>query len=99
MGNLAKIYLGGKYPPYLNRLNHYERLLANNLMGAEEKTVDWTPVISVSDALAKPVVDFSIKITAKQTGTGDPSPTNIRDLDGWTGANISVNGSTVTISW
>lgn len=97
MGNLAKIYLGGKYPPYLDRLNHYERLLANNLMGSTEKTVDWTPVISVSDALAKPVVDYQFKITAKQTGT--PSPQNICPIDGWMGANISVNSSIIPISW
>lgn len=67
--------------------------------GSHEKTIDFTPIISVSDAIAAPVVDFTAKITAVQSGSGDPSPSNIRPITGWTGAQISVNGSTVSVSW
>lgn len=79
----------------LPRASIQDKLLARKLRGGfvpEEKTVDWTPIISVSDALAKPVVDYQCKITAKQTGTGDPSPSNIRPITGWTGAQITRAG-------
>ena len=36
------------------------------------------------------VKDLTINITAVQSGSGDPSPTNIRPISGWTGANIHV---------
>lgn len=66
--------------------------------GYEEKTIDFTPVISISDAKAGNALDFQCKITAVQSGT-NPSPDNICPITGWTGANISVNGSTVSVSW
>ena len=65
--------------------------------GTEEKTIDFTPVISVSDAKAGAVLDYQIKITAKQTGT--PSPQNICPIDGWVGANIHVNSDVIPVSW
>lgn len=67
--------------------------------GYEEKTIDFTPVISISDAKAGNALDYQCKITAVQSGSGDTSPTNIRPISGFTGANISVNGSTVSVSW
>lgn len=63
------------------------------------KTIDWTSSITVNDAIAGAVVDYKCKITATQSGSGDPSPTNIRPISGFTGSNISVNGSTVAVTW
>ena len=40
-----------------------------------------------------PVKDLVVNITPTQTGTGDPSPTNIRSISGWTAANIYVRGT------
>ena len=67
--------------------------------GSITKTIDWTPSITVNDAIAGAVIDYQTKITATQSGSGDPTPSNIRPISGFTGANISVNGSTVTVSW
>lgn len=88
----------GKLRP---RASIQDKLLARKLSGggSHEKTIDFTPVISVSDAKAGNALDYQCKVTAVQSGTGDPSPSNIRSITGWTGAQISVNGSTVSVSW
>lgn len=39
-----------------------------------------------------PLKDLVVNITAVQSGTGDPSPTNIRSISGWTEANITRCG-------
>lgn len=74
-------------------------ILFSKANGTITKTIDWTPTITINDAKAGAALDYQIKITAKQTGTGDPSPTNIRPISGFTGASISVNGNTVAVSW
>ena len=38
-----------------------------------------------------PVKDLKIGIDAVQSGSGDPSPENIRPIIGWTGAEVNVN--------
>ena len=40
-----------------------------------------------------PVKDLVVNITPKQAGTGDPSPTNVRAISGWTGAKIYATGN------
>lgn len=71
------------------------------------------PPISESGALVSfnaPVpLDISslkVAITPVQSGTGDPSPTNIRPITGWTGANVYVSptadmadATTYPVSW
>ena len=64
--------------------------------GYEEKTIDFTPVISVADAKAGNALDYQCKITAKQTGT--PSPQNICPIDGWTGAQITRAGKNLFLT-
>lgn len=39
-----------------------------------------------------PVKDLKIGIDAVQSGSGDPSPENVRPITGWTGAKVNVNG-------
>ena len=41
-----------------------------------------------------PVKDLTVAIEPMQSGTGDPSPDNIRPISGWTGANIHVSPTT-----
>lgn len=43
-----------------------------------------------SDGL--PVKDLTIAINPKQAGSGDPSPSNVRAISGWTGANVTRAG-------
>lgn len=61
-----------------------------------------TPLVaSASGALANyyrttsgiPVSGLTVNIDYVQAGTGDPSPTNVRAISGWTGANISHTGA------
>ena len=39
-----------------------------------------------------PVADLVVNIEPKQSGSGDPSPSNIRPITGWTGANVTRTG-------
>ena len=39
-----------------------------------------------------PVKDLTVAIEPVQSGTGDPSLTNVRPISGWTGANVSRTG-------
>lgn len=40
-----------------------------------------------------PVKALTVNITPVQSGSGDPSPENVREISGWTGANISRAGT------
>lgn len=46
-------------------------------------------VVSVSDALAMPLIGLTVRI-AKQDGSGDPGPENVRQITGVTGAKVFV---------
>ena len=52
-----------------------------------------------------PVADLVVNIEPVQSGSGDPSPDNIRPITGWTGVTISHSGAdtsnpeTISISW
>lgn len=57
---------------------------------------------AVSTTLRNLVID----VTPLQSGSGDPSPTNVRPINGWTGAQIVVSptldaqdGTTYIVSW
>lgn len=39
-----------------------------------------------------PVVDLSVSLLPVQSGSGDPSPTNIRPISGWTGVEVYQSG-------
>lgn len=70
-----------------------------------EKTVSGS-LITVTDALAGPVINVTVAITPAQSGSGDPSPTNVRPISGFNVANIVVSptttagdGTTYTVSF
>lgn len=48
-------------------------------------------IVSFLDGADASFADFIVNIVATQSGSGDPSPTNVRPITGWTGANIYVN--------
>ena len=62
-------------------------------------------IVSFIDGADAPFADFIVDIVAQQSGTGDPSPTNVRPISGWTGATINVSGedtsdpTTYNINW
>lgn len=86
------LYVGktGKIKPDASLMDNLFGKKFYDAHSAEEKTIDFTPVISVSDAIAGAVIDYKCKITAVQSGSGDPSPTNIRPIEGRT--EIGLNG-------
>ena len=45
-------------------------------------------IASFPDGSAAPIKSITINIEPVQSGEGDPSPTNIRPITGWTGANV-----------
>lgn len=69
----------------------------NNLKSALASAL---PTASASGAVASftdgadnvPVEDLKISIEPKQSGSGDPSPDNVRPISGWTAANVVRTG-------
>ena len=50
-------------------------------------------IVSFADgADGMPLSSCVVQIDPVQSGTGDPSPTNVRPIGGWTGANVSRTG-------
>lgn len=48
--------------------------------------------VSFTAADAAPVADLTAAIVPVQSGSGDPSPENIRPISGWTGAKVTRTG-------
>lgn len=55
--------------------------------------------ISIDNAVAGRVYDLVVNMSPKQAGTGTPSPTNVREITGYDGLTITVNGDDITISF
>lgn len=71
----------------------------------ETKTVSGS-VVSFTDGTANAVDALTVTMEPAQSGSGDPSPTNIRPISGFTGATIHVSptpnaedGRTYDVSW
>jgi len=69
------------------------RLLMINSMGqrASEYEITGNPV-SFNTNLSKPLKQMLIPFTPVQSGSGDPSPDNVRPITGWTGVNVYRTG-------
>ena len=52
--------------------------------------------VSFESAFETPLSSLIVNISPVQSGSGDPSPTNIRPISGWTGANVYVSPTTDT---
>lgn len=55
------------------------------------KTVSGS-VISISDALAQAAESLVVDINAVQSGSGDPSPSNVRPISGWSNVKVTRTG-------
>lgn len=74
---------------------------------AKEYTDAATGALYITDTASGSIASFSdgadgvsmrsvkVAITPVQSGSGDPSPDNVRPISGWTGANINVSGINV----
>lgn len=47
-------------------------------------------VASFDDAIVAPIIKLKADIEAVQSGSGEPSPSNVRPISGWDGANVWV---------
>ena len=56
-----------------------------------EKTLSGD-IVSFADGTANPAVALNVDIEAVQSGSGDPSPDNIRPISGWDEVNVNVRG-------
>ena len=72
----------------LRRLLYLKGIAGENEV---EYTVTGNPV-TFSTTLAKPLTGLTIPFTPVQSGSGDPSPTNVREIVGWTGCSIYRTG-------
>ena len=54
-------------------------------------TVEGNP-IAVNSPLSQNAISTLLSYSPKQSGSGDPSPQNIRPIEGWTGAQITLAG-------
>lgn len=63
------------------------------IMPPVEKTVSGS-LISITDAIGGPVINVTVAINPVQSGSGDPSPTNVRSISGFSAANIVVSPTT-----
>jgi hypothetical protein len=77
---------------------------------ADRANVDilrFLPTDSASGAVASftdgadnvPLKSLVVGINPVQSGEGDPSPTNVRPISGWTGMTVNANGTEIPISW
>ena len=56
-------------------------------------------VVSFNTDMVAPLKNCKIYFKPIQLGTGDPSPTNVRNINGWTGLDSYVNGNKVSVDW
>ena len=52
-------------------------------------------LVHITDALAKPAVSVKAYVEPVQSGSGDPSPENVRAITGFTGANVYVTNKNI----
>lgn len=57
--------------------------------GIEFTKIESGSLVSVNDAADLPVVDLAVEIKAVQSGTGDPSPSNVRPISGWSSVGVT----------
>lgn len=62
-----------------------------------EKTLSGD-IVSFVDGTANPAADLIVNIEAVQSGSGDPSPTNVRPISGWGGVNVTRTGKNLLAS-
>lgn len=55
-------------------------------------------IVNYTTNLAMPS-KITCEFVPAQSGSGEPSPTNVRSISGYTGCNITHNANTITIDW
>ena len=83
--------------------NTLRRLIAARAMTGElpeisEYTATGNPATFTTN-LARALTKFEIPLLPVQSGSGDPSPDNVRPISGWPGVTVTANGQTALVVW
>ena len=81
------------FPPEWSTLKKLIWLVGSGIAGAASgiwKTVTGA-LIHITDALSSPMQKCEVSLEPIQSGSGDPSPTNVRPITGWTGCEVNVS--------
>lgn len=54
-------------------------------------------LIHITDAIASPMQKCEVTLEPIQSGSGDPSPTNVRPITGWTGCEVTRAGLNICV--
>lgn len=76
----------------------YEALKWSLVDKITTETVEGTNAVSFNTDLTNDLVDLEVDIEATQSGSGTPSPTNVRPIVGHSDKSILINGNNITIS-
>lgn len=57
------------------------------------------PVATFETNMAGKIKNLVVDINPVQSGSGDPSPDNVRPITGWTGVSVTVNGEVIDITF
>lgn len=78
----------------LEAVSNTKELINDLLAGTEytEKTASGNPASFDDGAYGLPLKSLLVNISPKQKGSGDPSPTNIREIEPWTEVKIYQSG-------
>lgn len=80
-------------PTYENNAKYWaEQSLANQYGAFITKTASGDIPSFADGGDNVPMKSLKVAIVPKQSGSGDPSPDNVRPITGWTGANVFVTG-------
>lgn len=63
-----------------------------------EETEEGENTVSFDTDLTEDLVSLKVGLTATQSGTGNPSPDNVRPITGYSSMNLNVNGNNITIT-
>lgn len=82
----------GTYTASSDNADGYSQVTVN-IEGFKKKSIANTPtdIASFDDGTANPMPSLEISIVPVQSGSGDPSPSNVRPISGWSGANVEVS--------
>lgn len=90
------ITANGTYTASEDNLAGYDEVTVA-VQGYAKKSIANTPTpIATFNASALPMPSLTVGIEAVQSGTGDPSPTNICPFSGWSAVNVYDTGKNLT---
>lgn len=84
-----------KEAPYFRRLPPLRRLLWMHKVAGGGSSILKTvtgALLHITDALAKPLKKLVVNLEPVQSGSGDPSPENVRPITGHTGCDVTRTG-------